>query len=361
MNNYEHKKEELFDIPQMFNIVSDLFVVKPYIYWLDMLISAAIGWGFFILSYTYPFFSIHYWATATISALALYRVWVFTHEISHFRRTVIDRDLKWFNFVWHIVAGVPLLSPGFLYHDVHREHHNAHKYAKNNDAEYLPFGAGSPLNMLFYPLIVWPMPLMAIFRITILSLLSLFGEKIRKKIREDYSSAGMVPSHHRELPKGNAITEWNIQETVCSIVWWTVIILTITGTLPPSLLIHWYIVMMIFMTVNFVRALTAHRYTNGGGDVTFHEQILDSVNVTGSPWLTEIWAPVGTRYHGLHHLFPTIPYHALGEAHNRLMNQLLLDHPYRKTVSPSLMEALGSLWYSAREWKRQQDQKKVFA
>ena len=34
--------------------------------------------------------------------------------------------------------------------------------------------------------------------------------------------------------------------------------------------------------------------------------------------LSVLWAPVGLRYHALHHLMPSMPYHSLGEAHRRL-------------------------------------------
>eukprot|EP01035_Chromulina_nebulosa_P007781 gene7781-10516_t len=48
----------------------------------------------------------------------------------------------------------------------------------------------------------------------------------------------------------------------------------------------------------------------GGGTVT--AQYLDSVNVPPPGLLPALWAPVGLRYHALHHLLPSVPYHALG-------------------------------------------------
>jgi fatty acid desaturase len=61
-----------------------------------------------------------------------------------------------------------------------------------------------------------------------------------------------------------------------------------------------------------------------------------------------MWAPVGLRFHALHHLLPGLPYHALPEAHRRLMAALPPDSPYRRTNSPSLRASLTHLFRDAR-------------
>jgi fatty acid desaturase len=57
-------------------------------------------------------------------------------------------------------------------------------------------------------------------------------------------------------------------------------------------------------------------------------QYLDSVNVPPPATLPELWAPVGLRYHALHHLLPSIPYHELGKAHRKLVETLPSHSPY---------------------------------
>ncbi len=59
-------------------------------------------------------------------------------------------------------------------------------------------------------------------------------------------------------------------------------------------------------------------------------QYLDTVNVPPPALLPALWAPVGLRYHALHHLLPGVPYHALGEAHRRLSAVLDTSSPYFK-------------------------------
>ncbi len=104
--------------------------------------------------------------------------------------------------------------------------------------------------------------------------------------------------------------------------------------------------------LNAVRTLGSHRFLyNREHDVTFLEQLLDSVNYPRRPWLTAIWAPVGLRFHALHHLFPSMPYHSLAAAHQRLMQQLPPDSPYRKTESPGLWHSMRELWKQARSAK----------
>jgi fatty acid desaturase len=76
------------------------------------------------------------------------------------------------------------------------------------------------------------------------------------------------------------------------------------------------------MFLNQVRTLVAHLWENGGDPMSVTAQFLDSVNVPPPATLPALWAPVGLRYHALHHLLPGVPYHNLGEAHRRLCREL---------------------------------------
>jgi fatty acid desaturase len=80
-------------------------------------------------------------------------------------------------------------------------------------------------------------------------------------------------------------------------------------------------------------------------------QYLDSVNVPPPAFLPMLWAPVGLRYHALHHLLPGLPYHALGTAHKRIIGALDADSVYHKgnyTGLPPLAMRLAASTFKPR-------------
>jgi fatty acid desaturase len=64
-------------------------------------------------------------------------------------------------------------------------------------------------------------------------------------------------------------------------------------------------------------------------------------------FLPALWAPVGLRYHALHHLIPSVPYHALGEAHRRLVAQLPAGTTYHHANYAGLNGLMLRLFKSA--------------
>jgi fatty acid desaturase len=96
-------------------------------------------------------------------------------------------------------------------------------------------------------------------------------------------------------------------------------------------------VLSLTAVLNQLRTLVAHLWENDGEPMTVTAQFLDSVNVPPPGWMAAIWAPVGLRYHALHHLLPSMPYHSLGEAHRRLAAHLGQDSTYAGANHPGML------------------------
>ena len=62
---------------------------------------------------------------------------------------------------------------------------------------------------------------------------------------------------------------------------------------------------------------------------------------------TSLIAPVGLRYHALHHHLPSLPYHSLGAVHRALVAELPPDSPYHRTERDSVLEPVQKLWNEA--------------
>ena len=72
------------------------------------------------------------------------------------------------------------------------------------------------------------------------------------------------------------------------------------------------------------------------------DQYRDSTNVPAA-FPGVLWAPVGLRFHALHHLLPRLPYHSLPEAHRRLSAALPESSAYPQANYGSLSTLLQRL------------------
>ena len=129
-------------------------------------------------------------------------------------------------------------------------------------------------------------------------------------------------------------------------LWAAVFAMMYAGTLPVRTLGLWLCVVTIISVLNTIRVLGAHDYDSSGAILTRHGQLSDSIDTPGGPW-TALWAPVGLRYHALHHYFPGIPYHNLGTAYRRLVASMPADAMYFESTSPSLRQSLAALYHKA--------------
>jgi fatty acid desaturase len=326
-------------------LVPDLFRPNARIFWADFLISLTIGYA--TAGYYLSVHSISFWSLLAlgVAACALYRVSLFMHEIVHFRR----REMRAFRVTWNVLAGIPMLTPSFFY-ESHQAHHNTHQYGTDNDGEYLPLGHGPLRNVLFFLCQVFLQPVVVTTRF-LLAPLSFLRPSWRQWTLERASSFVINVRYRRHIPKDAPRKAWAAMDLACSLRAWAIFITVLAGLNPWTHVPKLYLLAISILTLNYVRTLAAHLYLNDGRRLTHIEQLLDSTTITGG-WFTELLCPVGLRYHALHHLFPTLPYHNLGEAHRRLMAHLPADAPYRQVVFPSYWSVIRNLARNIRDGQR---------
>lgn len=95
-----------------------------------------------------------------------------------------------------------------------------------------------------------------------------------------------------------------------------------------------YLLGATVVILNQLRQLADHHFEGNGGNLSMSDHIQDSCNFVGKDPLTWLFFPFAIQYHALHHMFPSLPYHNLANAHTYLMLQLPKDSPYRDLEQP---------------------------
>jgi fatty acid desaturase len=338
-----------FSIPQARRLISDLFRHRPVIYWVDFLASLTIGYGFASLYLSAPLGSWQQVLALVIASFALFRAGSFIHEIVHFRKG----EMRWFVVAFDLLAGVPMLMPSFFYGN-HIDHHNTRHYGTGQDGEYLPLGSGPLRNVaLFYAQVVF-LPAMVSARFLIGTPISFLHPRLRNWVLTHWSSYVInLCYRRRQIPPDAPRAYWAFIEVLCFLRIAAMFAVVAVGAAPPHRIALLYVIAMCVLGLNYIRNLTAHLYQGDGEAMTHEEQLFDSVNIEGGKVLggpiTELFFPLGLRYHALHHLFPALPYHNLYAAHRRLMQELPPDSGYRRTVFPTFWAAAAVLQRQARE------------
>jgi fatty acid desaturase len=320
---------------QLNTLMSDLKQHRPFIYWCDLLLSLAIGYGGWWMVDSGAFFS---WSLLWLipSVLGLYRATMFTHEIAHMPASL----LRSFYFVWNFLCGVLLLIPSFSY-EMHSEHHSRRTYGSSADGEYERFvmlPRRVAIGFIVVSFIAGPA---LVVRFFLLAPLGWLVPSFRRWLFAKASSLVIALDYDRLICSGSLPYRWLWQEIAC-FVWCGLVMLAVSMQAVPLVsLAQGYIIVTGLCMCNALRVLVAHRYLGDGEPMSFVDQVLDSN--TFPSLSAELMAPIGLRYHATHHLLPAMPYHSLGEAHRRLMRAIPIDSPFRLTVRTSVLVALSEV------------------
>ena len=317
-------------------LVADLHAARPRIFWTDLLVSAAVGWSSFAVAVAAPRGPVTYVA-GLIAMFALYRGICFMHELTHLR----PRALAGFETAWNLLLGLPLLMPSTMYVGVHQDHHKLATYGTDADPEYLPF-ARSRASVILFTAQALVLPALLVVRHVVAVPLELVSHRLHRLLATHASSLSMNRRYRRTVSPALSRKMRTLNAAACAL-WAGAVALAAAGWLPWRTFLIWYLVMAAASLVNTLRTLGAHEYESSGEPMTRGEQLLDSIDTPGS-LVTALWAPVGLRYHAVHHFFPGIPYHNLGEAYRRLATAL--PDYYQRCTSAGLLPSLVKLWAS---------------
>ena len=307
----------------------DISYADPKVYWPDMLLCAGVGYAGLagaILLHN-PLAAV---ASAAVAVLALYRALLFIHELTHIHRDA----LPGFRLVWNLLVGIPMLIPSFMYEGTHTLHHARTRYGTIDDPEYLSLALMKPWSLPVFILVAVLLPVGLLLRFAVLVPLGVIVPPLRRLVWERASCLAINPAFCRRPPEGAFARMVFWQELGASL--WAIALLASPYWLGWRPLLIALAVISVVAVLNQIRTLVAHLWENGGEVMTVTGQYLDSVNVPPPELFAPLWAPVGLRYHALHHLLPSVPYHSLGEVHRRLVAHMGQDSTYVQASYPRL-------------------------
>lgn len=314
--------------------------VRPAIYWADLIGSAGLGWAGFVGACFFTPLQLAWWGLAAVSALAFLRAAYFIHELTH--RT--DRELPGFRFAWLWLVGIPIGVPSLMMWP-HREHHRTATYGTRADPEYAPVPQWNRARLLGAIAIYWWVPALLAFRWSVIPLISHLHPRLRRHAIEKVSTADIWVEYVRPIPEGEEKRRFLREELSATVFTLGSLALIAGGVLPWTLILHRWAIMAAALMLNHARLLVIHDYA--GGPFDGRGQTLDTATMGADSPLTELVAPLGSRYHALHHELPGVAYHELGRLHRRAVEVLPPDHPYRSTEVSGFFVAWRDLWKRA--------------
>lgn len=309
---------------------TDFFKVSPLRYWTDFLISLILAYAAAMIYLWEPLGSWQQLVAFPIAVFWLYRLGSLIHEVCHLGA----HEMRVFKVTWNLLVGVFTLTPSPFFTRHHRDHHSQRMYGTPEDPEYVAnvLEAGNWKSGLSYAAFVLAYPILVFLRF-LLAPITFLDSRLRQLVLERGSSLTLNLRYRRQITAFDrrAITA---MELLCFLRAAAIPLAVFTGAAPLSRIPLLYLLGLTTLVMNQMRQLADHHFEGDGNRSNVEDHILDSCNYSGNDPLTLLFFPFSIRYHALHHLFPSLPYHNLAGAHNYLVQHLPEDSPYHGLDQP---------------------------
>ena len=309
---------------------TDFFRVSPARYWADFLLSLFAAYSAAAAYLTLPFGSWPQLLAFPMAAFWLYRLGSLIHEVCHLGQ----HEMTVFKGAWNLLAGVMTLTPSPFFTRHHRDHHSQRFYGTPEDPEYVAncLESGNAASLLGYTVYVLVFPLLVFLRFLLVPL-TFVDPRVREWTLKRASSLTFNRLYERKLTPADrrAILA---AEIPCFLRAAMIPLLVVFGFNHWTRIPMLYLLAVATVLLNQLRQLADHHFEGDGSRVDLADHIMDSCNFTRNDPLTLLFFPFSIRYHALHHLFPSLPYHNLKKAHAHLVDTLPADSPYLQLDRP---------------------------
>jgi len=309
----------------------DFFAIDATKYWVDLVLCTVLAYTAATVYVSAPLGSLIQLAAFPLAVFWLYRSNSMVHEVSHLNRS----QLPGFKIAWNVVLGIPTLFPSTFFTSHHRDHHSGRHYGTPQDPEYIVnvFTPGSTLSSIVYVIHVMVYPIFVLFRF-LLAPISLLHPRWREFTLRRLSSFTLNWKYERNTSRMDR-KSFMLVEMVCCFRAWLIPLCIFLGFTDWTRLPLLYLLAITILFFNQMRFFADHHFESQGERMSLADHITDSCNYSKSDFLTWLFFPFTIRFHALHHLFPTIPYHNLPDAHQYLTDNLPQDSQYHRLDRPS--------------------------
>ena len=302
----------------------DFFRPSPVRYWTDFLVSLVAAYVAAGVYLTSPLGSWPQLVAFPIAVFWLYRMGSLVHEVCHLG----EHEMPLFKAAWNVLGGVMILMPSPFFTRHHRDHHSQRYYGTPQDPEYAAnmVEAGSLSSVLGYALKIMAMPILVFLRFLLVPF-TFVTPGVREWTLRHASALTFNRHYERRLTPADrrAILA---AEIPCCIRAALIPVLVVLGLNDWTRIPLLYALAVATVALNHMRFLSDHHCAGDGSPSDMESHITDSCNFTTNDPLTLLFFPFSIRYHALHHLFPSMPYHNLKAAHEHLVARLPADSPY---------------------------------